>query len=146
MPYFGTRYFSSDEKLLNISVCCLQDTRHEMWTRNKSVSPLLSHSGLSLLGPNWLRIVSNDHLRSDAGTPGDLATIRVTMIRPRLNRSSHDMWPSSSDGPGQLRDISVTTAWENADWLADTRILSVKRANVSMEISSSFSCLYFVPG
>ena len=111
MPYFGIGYFSNDEKQINISHRWLQDMRTRTRNKLKPAAAFVTRLTLRsppLTRPHWLKIVSNDQMRSDAGVPGDLATIRVTMIRPGLNRDSHDMWPTSADVSGLLRD----TAWQ----------------------------------
>ena len=111
MPYFGIGYFSNDEKQINISHRWLQDMRTRTRNKLKPAAAFVTRLTLRsppLTRPHWLKIVSNDQMRSDAGVPGDLATIRVTMIRPGLNRNSHDMWPTSADVSGLLRD----TAWQ----------------------------------
>ena len=59
MPYFGTGYFSFDEKLINISVSRTQDMRCGPGTSLEPSATIVTLT-LSLPGPNLLRIVSND--------------------------------------------------------------------------------------
>ena len=81
------------------------------------------------------------------GVPGDSATIRLTMSR--LNSSTETLMtcdPAPPVSRGWFVWHGVTTAWENADWLAHTRILSVKRCDVSMRRVPALFHVCILPG
>ena len=76
------------------------------------------------------------------GVPGDSATIRLTMSRYlKLNRNSHDMWPSSS-----VSGLVCVTRRDNClgkCWLIGTHADIISQEMWCLYEESSSSCLYF---
>lgn len=148
MPYFGIGYFSNDEKQINISHRWLQDMRTR--TRNKlkpaaAFVTRLTLRALSLTRPHWLKIIPNDQMQAEKWCRRFLVTWRPLEWQ-WSDPGSTETLMTCDPPPPMSRGCSVTRRDNSLGkcWLIGRHADIISQGcDVSMEISSSFSCLYF---